>query len=333
MRKLGMFFILGVLAGSFAEGKKGGNPFFPSQGEFSAAMSRFESEPLPKALRDKDHRIFYAPVGSLFWSQPSYAFLKVRENIQEAETDYEVKFKDGEYEFDHDDGQSIYPDHRSIKVIRYGHYLYIVDGHHKHAASVFFGARTVPVEVVADWNNLDLSERKFRQKMVNEGLAYPYEQDGRPSERFWLPSEVINDDLLYLARLIEHKIKLEIRFGELRVLSHSGAPKPLVLKLNEDVPFLEYYIAKELADAGIVYDPAWGSDLPAHVLDRIRSVLLRAWQRKDSKLRLALIVKADLDLRRMDESSEVRDQVVELILKHFRSRIQCGRLLTSEVRK
>lgn len=323
-----ILFILGALAAPWAEGKSDVDfdPFKPTIQELKKKMSQYDPVDLPKRLLSKDARVFYAPTESLVWSQPEVALLKVIESIQEAQSAYNVKYDDGRYLLDHDDGASVFPDNRSIKVVRFQKHLYIIDGHHKHATSIFFGAKTVPVEVIADYS--DLTEKKVHKKLVERGLAYGFEADGSPSDHFWLPSQVVDNEMLYLARLIEHKIKLEIRFGELRILSHSGADWPLLLKLNEDVPFLEFFIAKALTDAGMRYNPKWGNELPKPIVAEIRDILIKASRQKDSPLGLALILSEDLNLSRLDRDSQVRDLVMELILKHFGKRSKCSGYLT-----
>ncbi len=60
-----------------------------------------------------------------------------------------------------------------------------------------------------------------------------------------------------------------------------GAKAGTRIKINDSTPFIEFYIAKALSDAGIKYKSEWGTNIPPEIEDRARAVLLEA--KKSSK--------------------------------------------------
>lgn len=170
----------------------------------------------------------------------------------------------------HDDGRSVVPSNDPIQVIKGRQGYVIVDGHHDAYLSLFLGARTIAVHVQEDLSHL--SKVAFwaalkKRKLVL--LSASPESLARKAPGF---RSVTDNPNRFLAALVALKVSVDEKSGA--ILKIKGAKDPAWIKVNNGIPFIEFEIAEKLSNAGIEYDPKWGSSVPADVVERVRSVFL-----------------------------------------------------------
>lgn len=188
----------------------------------------------------------YIPVGVLERAQATIGFDRVLKALKELNADGMFKGK----KLPFDSGHALYPPERRITGIFYRGRIYIIDGHHRAFISCYAGARTLPVELRADWS--DKSEEQFFADMRAAGYSYFYDLNNH-----WAGpgpfTEVQNDPLIYLARRLLRRVDFsyDSKTGKIEILRSRGADLPIGFKLNRDIPFLEQEIARELRRAGV----------------------------------------------------------------------------------
>jgi hypothetical protein len=282
-----------------------------------------EKEPLPKI---EIGSVQYLPPEVLKASQQEFTFIKITDEIQEVtekfRTEYDAKTKTFKFAFDQ--GRSALPTQKAAIGILHRGKIYLVDGHHKVLLSLYLNAETIPVHVLEDWS--DFSPLEFRKKMIEQGYAYAYDKNGDPIDRFSDFDEMKDNPNLFLSRLLIQKVKGGIELEKFNIYSVSGAKKPLILKFNEGLPFVEYFIADLLAENDIIYDPEWERKVPKPVRKQIRALLEEEAQNPKSLLRDVILVgKEDEISSRGPEENAKR---VELIFKHFAARINCDKFIS-----
>jgi len=156
---------------------------------------------------------------------------------------------------------------------------YVVkDGHHDLFLSLFVGAESVPIKVVEDFSHL--SKEEFWAKVKGETGELPrvFLKRSAASLAQRPPSlaEVTDNPNRYLASLMALRMKAAWQGQELEVLKRKGPKAAVWLKLGNGVPFIEFYLARILADAGIHYDRKWGDRVPPEVIEKARTAILAA---------------------------------------------------------
>lgn len=316
---------------SFAKNKL----HLPDGDEFAAVLAQHRTEALPTDFVGDEDKVVYAPISALISGQPTFSYLKVRDNLSEAYELYGLKYRDKEFRRQYDKGRSLYPLDRKIKGILFRGHVYVIDGHHKILTSMYTRASTVPVHIVnvwaaPKWRGIK-SKKDFHRRMVEMGFAYEFDKKGKAVNHFWTFSEVEDEPNLYLARLIIHKLKLALQFSRLDLVGHSGARFPVILKVNEDIPFLEFYIANILRLNGIYYNPDWGNEIPNSQLSKIREVIGQARYSRQANLRkMIYVADPNLDLKHLDDDVDVRRRVLNLLFSHFRKQFLCEDILSDE---
>ncbi|MEK6554232.1 MAG: ParB-like protein, partial [Bdellovibrionota bacterium] len=260
-------------------------PFAPDLAIFNKAVAANwkekvrEKEPLPKI---EIGSVQYLPPEVLKASQQEFTFIKILKEIGDAAETYRTEYDmdAGQFTFAFDNGRSALPVQKAAIGILHRGKIYLLDGHHKVMISLYMNAETLPVHVIDDWS--DLSPQKFRERMIERRYAYPLDKNGEPMSRFYDFDELTDNPNLYLARLLIQKVKGGIELEKFKLFSVSGAKRPLILKFNEGLPFIEYFIANLLAHHDIFYDEEWGGKIPKETRKEIRTLLAKEAKKKDS---------------------------------------------------
>lgn len=260
-------------------------PGFAATGEHSnaeflkvakAAWARRLQEPRSNTPVAKGQSA-YVPMNELIRGQDEISVdntrAKLSERINAQDLSYDSNQK--KWQLNHDGGRSTCVLADPIDVVRGPNGYVIVDGHHDYYLALYVDAKTIPIRVVDDLSALSplefWRELKARQlvflKETAEKLALKDPDNGMVGD---FPNR-------YLAGLIALKAayKTDLQTGALAVVAQkSGTPEPVWIKVNESIPFIEFYIAHALADAGIFYDAHWGTKIPQHVLHAARQALI-----------------------------------------------------------
>ncbi len=271
----------------------------------------------------------FVPLSLIKASQPGFTAIKAIGELQEAVDRYGVAETSDGYILR--DGRSVYPPDKKAFGIVYNGRVYLLDGHHKALVSLYFNAHSMPVEIIADWtydsNGKERSESEFREEMVHpkHAYAYPRDADGSETNRFYDLCELKDDPNLFLSRLLIQKVKAVVSLESLHVREVSGSNNPLILKLNEGIPFLEFYIAAALKRSGIDYDISWGKRIPDRVRERIRNTLKEELENDDSPIKGIILLDNYTELPTRDRSLDKKR--MRIIYKHLLNRLECDELL------
>lgn len=202
----------------------------------------------------------------------------------------------------------------------------IIDGHHDVYAARSLGVNSVPVRILKDWSHktplefwmeLKLSNLIYTRSSAEELSLNPPTLDGirYNSDRF-------------LAFLLMMKVKMQNGAEKIEFL-----PSSIWIKLNNEIPFIEFYIVEVLSQAGIHYQAEWGEVIPQSVIEAARRALTDAVKR-DSHPQLSglRIIDTDNQLRwltQVDSFSGRYDNLRTLLVpqESFRP-LSCDLLLT-----
>lgn len=237
---------------------------------------------LPAVRPPNGERQFYLPVQLLVPGQEWISVDNIIGKIRQAHVDPRfLKNLKGGIDLAFADGTSTEPflDPPKIKVASSEAGYVIIDGHHETCRAIILGSSSVPVEVIEDytlrrpvmsmldvWRDLKARDLSlFSEAKTPEHLAeYPpclCDLTDKPNR--------------YLARLLGAKVLMDAK-GEITLAESRGVKYPIWMKINQGIPFMEFYIADILERAGIRYDLRWANDVPDEIVERARQLLLEA---------------------------------------------------------
>ena len=239
------------------------------------------------------------------------------------------RFKDGDVINgvpQHDGGRSSVPLIDPISVIKLSTGYVITDGHHDAYLALYLGATTIPVIVEADYTDLSPREAWLKLRKKNQILlAESIDQLEQTNPDF----ETIRDEPnRYLAGLLALKAKVKRHDdGHVDVFSAKGGQKPVWIKMNGGVPFIEFYIADILNAAGIRYRPKWGKDIPDKVVEAARQALMNAARKREHKafVETPIIANAEAGKKMSSDLS-----LLSIKLSKFSKSAKCSALFTAE---
>lgn len=132
------------------------------------------------------------------------------------------------------------------------------DGHHSVQESLYLGANSFPVKLIADLSNLSMDKAWIELEKMKR--VYLISIDGK---KRWPPakfSHLINDPLRYFIGLTALKL-----FRDLTI-QPKGTAYPLWIKNNQTVKFIEFIMADRLYSSEInfieknIYNPPFDSE-------------------------------------------------------------------------
>lgn len=130
-------------------------------------------------------------------------------------------------------------------------------------------AKKVPIKIIANLSHLPIDQ--FWIEAEKNGWAYLYHVDGKkmlPPKCF---TELLDDPNRYFAAQTARKYTSN---GEHGFVS-KGAEYPLWVKIDKDIPFIEFQIANALYKENFIYDLEKMKDTP-EVLEHARQILVQA---------------------------------------------------------
>lgn len=152
--------------------------------------------------------------------------------------------------------------------------LVIADGHHDFFLGLYAGSQTIAAEVKEDLSHLSAEEfwaELKRRNLVNL-RATPAELAKNPPKMMG----VTDNPNRVLASYLALKTAADVDQTPIQITKVKSAKNPVWVKLNNSVPFIEFYIADALTDAGIHYNPSWGPAIPDSVAEQARVALVKA---------------------------------------------------------
>lgn len=221
--------------------------------------------------RKEDDSVEYVSISEVFPAQIRYSILNMKDKANRRIIKGDAVWNEACWEYSHNNGTSILSEKNALPVVRTSFGYVLVDGHHDVLSSLHLEAGTVPVNVVEDVS--DLSADEFWQEAENRGWSYLYTISGEKASPPSSFADLIDDPNRYFAALIARKFKLDDDGSYVS----KGAEYPLWVKVNNDIPFIEFKISNALYEAGFVYSPDHMGKPPAeNVAERARKILLEA---------------------------------------------------------
>lgn len=226
------------------------------------------SENVPSTDKSLNENFFYLNLNELFPSQIRYSSQNVEQKINHAVERGAATWNNqlNQWEFKFDNNKSLFELKDAIPVVLAPFGYTLVDGHHQVLASLWLGAVSVPVYVVADLQSLSLEA--FWDKAEKAGWAYPYTLDGKkafPPRDF---EHLQDDPNRYFAYLSARRLRDNATLQD----SH-GNPYPLWLKIGKGIPFIEFKIADALYETGFVYQGKINEDPSEEEIEEARKIL------------------------------------------------------------
>ena len=86
------------------------------------------------------------------------------------------------------------------------------------------------------------------------------------------------------------KVQAERKNGNWVIKKAKGSKDALWVKLNNGIPFIEFYLAEAITAAGVKYSTAWGTDVPSDVVEKMREAFLSAGSSPHANLIKKLVV-------------------------------------------
>jgi hypothetical protein len=210
--------------------------------------------------------VFYLNCELLFPAQTRISNDGVIEKIAKAKERQKVAWDEqkAKWQPKYDDGRSILSTQEAIPVVKAPFGFIPIDGHHDIRASLDLGASTVPVRVIEDLSFLSTAE--FWEQAEKNDWAYLYAVGGEkmnPIESF---QDLVDDPNRRFAGIMARKYNLD---GTSR-----GTEYPLWIKIDKDIPFIEFKIADVLWNRGVIYSS--GDEHSVDFVENVRQILLEA---------------------------------------------------------
>lgn len=276
----------------------------PSLDEFREICRSRRSESLDFTIRapEKGMHDFF-PVAALDGTQNFFSHARFTHSLGKAIAE------EGQA-LSHDDKKSMYGFNKKIKAVFYRGRLHIVDGHHRALISIYWGAKTLPVEILDVFPDR-LSPRAFRRIMTRRGWGKWRDAFGQVLTPVDL-CDMENDPNLQFARLVIRRVSVALQSGRLTIKKSKGAKIAIAIKINSDVPFFEFLIADALTRAGFVFDDRrTEEDLSFEELERALEILQADARLDSSPLKQLLL---------LDRPQDVAKHLEEIVFTHLREK-------------
>lgn len=233
----------------------------------------------------------YFPILAFEATQTRFSFSRFLHSLAKV-----ARAEDGEMNYDR--GRSLYGMEKKVRAVHYRGKLYVIDGHHRLLISTYLGAKTIATEIVDDFS--DLSPAKFRAKMERKGYSYWRNFRNQPVEPVDL-CDMDDDANFQLARLLILRVDAKIQSGELTIGNPRGPDRPIAVKINSDIPFLEIHIADALRRGDVEYDDSRPEDdFSKEELQEYADILQGKARAKSSPLAKVLLLDKPRDVAKLD---------------------------------
>ncbi len=246
------------------------------------APSQGEIKQLSKLFKEHPEEVSFLQINQLTSAQHRISFDRVQTKILDLYATY------GAESLRFDNHKSFLPQTAPIKVALLPDGIAVVDGNHETLASIYVGAKTIPVEVVADYSDRASTQGALKE-MEKNGLAYMRKLNGGLSYKLVLFSDLVNDPNRLLMSLVSRRVKEISIDGEAKLESHASG-RDVIVKFGEGTPFIEFICADILYEKGIVYDPIWGEDIPKKIIKQMREILIKAKESGDPRLQTTAFI-------------------------------------------
>lgn len=254
--------------------------------------------------------IAYYPSWSIEGLQTRFSFERFIATLDKAQVKNGLEWDEGKkvWKFAHNRKSSVYAVKKRLTGIFYRGRIFLIDGHHRALVSLYTGAASVPVHVIADWSD-KFSPPKFFSELADRKFSYFENARGGPSAIVDI-CNMIDDPNLQLARFLIYRVNVDLKGDEIEISNGRGARRPLALKINQDIQFFEFEIADALTRAGVRFDPKRDEDdLTRNELKGYSAILHRAAKRPNSRLSEILLLEEPQNVAKLDLSALIQEHI------------------------
>lgn len=237
---------------------------------------------------------FHVPLRNLIPGQNEISIDNVLSKLRQVKEKWNLRWdpKTACWKLNHNFGKSLLPRKEALVVVLGpDKSLVIVDGHHHAFMSLYVGAETVPAVIVEKWEKLSLLE--FWKLLKNEGRILYSTPPSQLASTPPLLTDMKDNPNRYFASLLACKAELRYENGKIIVKGVRGNNNSCWIKLNEGIPFVEFRIAEILKQAGLMYDPKWGTDIPKEMAEKARVSLVNAKRTGECRILQNIILLED----------------------------------------
>lgn len=193
---------------------------------------------------------FFISIDQIKPGQLRYSSKNVEEKVNKILKDGQATFDhtSGKWSYKYDENQSVYSlDNAVPAVVGPDGFILLVDGHHDVLASLALQAKTMPVKVIQNWENMSIET--FWARASESGYAYLYDLQGQKKLPPLSFTELSDDPNRYFAAISARKL---LEGGTMD--SSIGADYPLWIKIGKSIPFIEFKISDVMKKHGLIYD-------------------------------------------------------------------------------
>jgi hypothetical protein len=236
---------------------------------FKTADSKMEAENTATEKLD----VQYVSYDQIHPGQIRYSKLNTAEKVGKLKKKKAAIFIEDSksYEYKYHKGTSVLSKKDALPVVKTNFGYVLTDGHHDVMSSLELKAKMIPIKITDDLSHL--SKDAFWKLAEEKGLAYLVNingDNGLPPASF---ADLIDDSNRYFAAITARKY-IDEKNG---TFNSKGADYPLWIKINKDIPFIEFKIANALFAKGFVYEPTkMGNPPRQEVIEQARQILREA---------------------------------------------------------
>lgn len=210
--------------------------------------------------------------------------------------------KQNKWTLNHDNGKSSVPGNDPIKVIKSDQGFVVIDGHHDLFLALYLGAKTIAVEVE---EVSQLPPLEFWKRLIAKKQVYLPETAEELAKKAPPMFGVRDNPNRYLASLLALKAEVSRKGDALKVLKAKALNTPIWIKINNSIPFIEFYIAEVLTKAGILYNSSWGKKIPEEAIERSRRALVDAMKAGSiEELKLIPLIATSAEAEKLKKGGE-----------------------------
>jgi hypothetical protein len=218
----------------------------------------------------------YVPIRVLLRAQDEISVDNILAKLADRQAAKDLKWDDhaDHWQLNHDHGRSSVPLNDPISVVKGPQGFVVTDGHHDLFLALYVGAKSISIVVKEDLSAL--SALKFWEVLKSRRLSL---MTASPEALSIAPpkmEDIRDNPNRYLASLLALKVKAKLKKGSAEIGNVKGTPDAVWIKVNDSVPFVEFYIATALSEAGIHYESSWGKSVPADIIEKARKTILIA---------------------------------------------------------
>lgn len=205
----------------------------------------------------------YMPIKDITPGQVRYSAMNVQEKVDKALERKSAVKKGDTHVLAFDNGKSILELEVALPLLKARDGYVLLDGHHDLLSSMRLGAQTVPVEVKEEMADMSIHDQRFWQKAEDKKLVFLYNLNGERVKELPRFDAMQDDANRFFVTLILHRCNTKdgVIVKDYAISDKVyGHKTPVLIKIDKDIPFLEFYVGDLLRKYGVQYHNNQGKD-------------------------------------------------------------------------